>query len=222
MAIALVLGATGLVGRQLTLQLLEDDHWQEVHVFTRSNTGLQHARLQEQHINFDHPDEWRALVKGDVLFSALGTTLAAAGSKAAQYKVDYTYQYQFAEAGAANGVNNYVLVSASNASLNAPFFYPRMKAALDRDVARLPFKHISIVRPGLLDGARKEKRIGERFALLLARTLHKLPGLGALKPIPGSDVARAMIVAAKTQQESFRIYAVQELFQMAAQSAAPQ
>lgn len=217
MPTALVLGATGLVGKALTQLLLQDNKWQEVHVFVRRSTGMQHSRLREHIINFDQPESWSPLVKGDVLFSSLGTTLATAGSKEAQYKVDHTYQYQFAAAAAANGVSRYVLVSAANASLNSMFFYSKMKAELDRDVSQLPFEHIAIMRPGMLAGERTEKRVGEKIALQLASVLQHIPGLGMLQPIQGTSVAKAMIVVALRQTAPKSIYKMKELFELAEQ-----
>jgi uncharacterized protein YbjT (DUF2867 family) len=215
MAIALVLGATGLVGRELTKLLLHHQQFSEVHVFVRRRTGLHSPMLYEHVVAFDRPEQWRDEVKGDVLFSAMGTTLKAAGSKEAQYKVDYTYQYQFAQAAAQNSVSRYVLVSAANAALNSLFFYSRMKAELERDVLRLPFEHTSILQPGLLAGDRQEKRTGEGLALKLSGLLQHIPGLGMLKSIPGESVAKAMIQAATRQKEAKRIYNMQELFLLA-------
>ncbi|OLY92688.1 Uncharacterized conserved protein YbjT, contains NAD(P)-binding and DUF2867 domains [Cnuella takakiae] len=217
MATALVLGATGLVGKQLTQLLLTDAHWQEVHVFVRRPTGITHPKLREHVIDFDQPGQWRQQVKGTVLFSALGTTLAAAGSKQAQYKVDYTYQYQFAAAAAANGVTHYVLVSSANAATDSFFFYSRMKGELERDISQLSFQHISIMQPGLLAGARTEKRLGEQLALSLSGALQFVPGLGVTKSIQGFDVARAMIVAARTQFAKHKVYSMKELFQLVQQ-----
>src|SRR6476619_3817620 len=95
---ALVIGATGLVGNELVQQLLADDRFGSVVVFVRRTTGIQHSKLKELIINFDEPQNWNNLVKGDVLFSALGTTIKKAGSKEAQYKIDHNYQFEFARA----------------------------------------------------------------------------------------------------------------------------
>lgn len=93
----------------------------------RRDLGLRHEKLKIHVIDFDKPKQWKHLVKGDVLFSCLGTTLKAAGSKEAQWKIDYEYQYQFAKAARENDVDKYVLVSTSLASPDFLFFYTRMK-----------------------------------------------------------------------------------------------
>ena len=116
MPTALILGATGLVGKSLLPLLLEAEEFTTVKAILRRPTGIDHPKLEEVLINFDQPEQWQALVEGNVLFSTFGTTLAQAGSKEAQYKVDFTYQYQVAEAAASHGATDYVLVSTLGAS----------------------------------------------------------------------------------------------------------
>ena len=116
MKTAIVIGATGLVGSALTSQLLEHPEFSGVKVFVRRSTHLSHQKLREHIVDFDKIDDWKHLLQGDVLFSAMGTTLNKAGSKAAQYRIDYTYQYNVAAAAASNGVPAYVLISSAGAS----------------------------------------------------------------------------------------------------------
>jgi uncharacterized protein YbjT (DUF2867 family) len=106
--IAIVIGATGLVGSQLVQLLLKDDRFSKIKILARRGTGITNSKLQEHIINFNHPEQWKHLVTGDVLFSALGTTLKTAGSKEAQYKIDHTYQFNVAKAAAENQVPDYV------------------------------------------------------------------------------------------------------------------
>src|SRR5215213_7489402 len=127
---AIVIGATGLVGSELTKLLSANEQFDRIKVFTRRPLEVKHPKIEEYVINFDYPDQWKGLVTGDVLFSALGTTLKQAGSKGAQFKVDYKYQYNFAKAASENGVANYVLISAAGASPSSRIFYSRMKGNL--------------------------------------------------------------------------------------------
>jgi len=66
--------------------------------------ALTHLKLHAHVVDFDTPEAWADLLHGDVAFSCLGTTLAVAGSKDAQWRVDYDYQYAFAQQCKANGV----------------------------------------------------------------------------------------------------------------------
>lgn len=215
MTTALLIGATGLVGSHLVSQVLEDAGFEKLIVFTRRSLHISHLKLEEKIIDFDKVDEWKDEVKGDVLFSTLGTTLRKAGSKEAQYKIDYSYQYNFASVAAENGVAQYVLVSAANSSANSPIFYSRMKGELERDVKKLSFKNISIIRPGLLDGDRKEKRFGEGAGIILTKFFGAIPGLHFIKPIHASIVAKAMINATKHHPQQINSYSFKEIERLA-------
>jgi uncharacterized protein YbjT (DUF2867 family) len=214
---ALVIGATGLVGNELVHQLLVDDRFGAVLVFVRRSMGISHSKLQEFIINFDGPLSWSHLVKGDVLFSALGTTLKKAGSKEAQYKIDHDYQYNFAQAAAQNQVPVYVLVSSAMASTSSRIFYTRMKGELERDIQLLPFQAIHIMQPGMLQGNRKENRPGEKIGLSVIRLLNKMRIALKQKPVPASIVAKAMINVSFKNDKRISVYALTQVFTAAEQ-----
>jgi len=86
---ALVIGATGATGKDLVKQLLNDKDFDEVDVFVRKPLEIQNEKLKTHVVNFEKPDEWKNLVRGDVAFSCLGTTLKDAGSKEAQRKLHF-------------------------------------------------------------------------------------------------------------------------------------
>ena len=90
---ALVLGATGATGKELVKLLLEDSNFSKVSIFIRRKIDMNHEKLVIHKINFSRLSEYNSLVKGDVLFSSLGTTKQEAGGKKEQFLVDYTYQY---------------------------------------------------------------------------------------------------------------------------------
>lgn len=215
MKTAIVIGATGLVGTALLDQLLADARFERVKVLGRRPTGRQHGKLEEHTIDFERPVQWQHLVRGDVLFSALGTTLQAAGSKAAQYKIDYTYQFTVAEAAARNGVGSYVLVSSAGASPSSYIFYSRMKGELERDVQQLAFSHIHIIRPGLLAGERKEARTGEKIGHVLMGWLKHVPLLKQYQPIDAAIVARAMVNAAFDTAATRQAHTLRGVFALA-------
>lgn len=215
MKTALVIGATGLVGFQLVKQLVEDKSFSRVVVFTRRSTGLANPKLEEKLIDFDHPEQWQHLVKGDVLFSALGTTLAKAGSKKAQYKVDHGFQFQFAAAAARNAVPSYVLVSSAGASPKSRAFYLRMKGELERDVKGLLFKSLILIKPGPLCGVRPEKRLGETIGVAVIGFFNRLGLFSKYRPIGGGEVARAMIRAYNQASPGVSSFQLDELFELA-------
>lgn len=212
---AILVGATGLVGREILSQLLDDPRFSAVTVLTRRTCRVKHARLVEHIIDFDRPDTWAALARGDVLFSGLGTTLKAAGSKDAQYRVDYTYQFEVARAARQNGTDTYVLVSAGGASPSSRIFYSRMKGELERDTVALAFPRVRLLHPGPLDGDRQEARTAEAWTLRMLRPLAPiLPAVA--RPIHASVVARAGIAAALDPTPGVLRYPAAELFRLGA------
>ncbi|HEY0897124.1 MAG TPA: NAD(P)H-binding protein [Sphingobacteriaceae bacterium] len=208
---AIVIGATGLTGSRLVDRLLEDQRFALVKIFVRRSTGISHPGLEEHIIDFDQYHEWKYLVTGDVLFSALGTTLKAAGSKDAQYRVDHTYQYQFARAAHENHVPVLVLVSSAGANPNSPFFYMRMKGELERDIRNFDFGHIHILHPGLLVGERRERRAGEAAGYYVIRFLNRLGLFRGMGPTHADRLAAAMINISFNATQRVQTYSVGDI-----------
>ncbi len=213
---ALLLGPTGLTGHALLLRLLNDPDFKSVSIFHRRSGRVSHPRLKEKIIDFDKMDEWKSALHGDILFSALGSTLKKSGSKEAQYRVDYLYQYECARAAADNGVETYVLISAGMANSASKIFYSRMKGELEDAVKRLPFKRILIFRPGLLHGPRPDKRRMEGLFAQISKGISLLPGLAHLRALSGDDLARALIAAVKQppQKEKIEVYESRDIFRL--------
>lgn len=211
--IAVVLGATGLVGGHLVDQLLEDQTIKEVKIFVRRPASIKHPKLTVHVVDFNNPDTFKNLVTGDLVFSCMGTTIKTAGSQDAQYKVDYTYQFEFAQMASENKVSDYFLVSSSGANSGSMFFYPRIKGQLEEQVKKLDFKKVVIVRPSLLVGERPEERMGEKFGEKFMNMFGSIiPGLKKYKPILGAQVASAMLNVSKSNTQEFLQLELDELF----------
>ena len=212
---ALVIGATGATGTELVHQLIEDNHFASVVVFSRRPLEFTHAKLTCYIVDFDNPELWAHLVKGDVLFSALATTLKQAGSQKEQYKIDYTYQYQTAATAAANGVAKYVLVSAMGANSKSWLFYPRIKGELDNTTSALPFKQIHIFRPGFLLRQPDKIRPMEKLGIAIIQFFNKLGLFKSQRPLPVALLAqkmRAVLVNPNAQQ--FQVYSLDSIFDL--------
>ena len=201
---ALLIGATGATGEDLLDLLLKDDDFHRVDIFVRRGIDLNNEKLKVHVIDFGQPEHWMHLVSGDVLFSCLGTTLKDAGSKEAQRKVDYDYQYAFAKAARENGVENYVLVSSSGASPASMLFYPRMKGELEEAVKSLGFPKLSIFRPPILE-RKNSDRTGELIGLKAIRFFNRLGLFRSQRPMPTTVLAKAMINSAKDDKDGVHI-----------------
>jgi uncharacterized protein YbjT (DUF2867 family) len=192
----LLIGATGASGKDLLELLLKDEEIYQVDIFVRRELNVKHEKLNIHIIDFDNPEVWKHLVKGDVLFSCLGTTLKLAGSKEAQWKIDYEYQYQFAKIAKENNVNSYVLVSAANASSKSLIFYSKMKGQLEDDVKALKFLKTIIFNPPLLlreNTDRKMEVLGAKMIIFL----NSLGIFRSQKPLSTKLLAEAMLKSVK-------------------------
>jgi uncharacterized protein YbjT (DUF2867 family) len=213
---AFVIGATGLVGREIVKALLTEKRVDQVTAFVRKPGALaalgitSDLKLSERSVNFED------LIRGKtnwfqdlencehaVLFSALGTTIKQAGTKDQQKLIDLTYQLKSAEqyksATATTGTSaTYVLISAIGASKASPFFYSKIKGELEEAVMQLGFQKTHILRPSLLLGKREQGRFGESAAASVFEFIKKI-GLSlpkAVEPIHAKDVAKSAIRSA--------------------------
>lgn len=194
---AIVVGATGATGKDLVNLLLKDTDFEKVSIFVRRDVSISDDKLNINIIDFDNTKQWKELVKGDVLFSCLGTTLKAAGSKKAQWKIDYDYQFEFAKAAKKNGVANYILVSSASASSKSPFFYSKMKGQLEESIKELGFEKTIILNPPLLE-RKNSKRTGEVWGLKTLKFLNSFGILKSQKPLSTENLAKAMINTLKS------------------------
>lgn len=215
---ALLIGATGLVGRQLLPQLLEHPAYGKVKVFVRRPLELEHERLEERLTDFGDLASQREHFRGDDLFSALGTTIAKAGSKEAFYKIDHDYNLEAARLAKENGAAQMLLVSSVGADPDSLFFYTRVKGELEEAIKDLGFWAYHIFRPSVLLGDREELRPAEALAARLTLGFDRLTGGSVLKgyrPVEGATVAAAMIQAAQRIQPGVHYYPSHHIHQLA-------
>lgn len=209
-----VIGATGLVGKQLVNLLLENHKFDKIRIFVRHDSGITHSKLDQQIVDYSNTETWENHLKGDVLFSALGTTLKKAGSKEKQYEVDVRFNLNFALKAKVNGIETYVLVSAVGADSGSRIFYNRIKGELDDAVSKIGFQKLTILRPSALAGDRDESRWAEKISIpivgLITRFIFK-----KYRPIEAKTVATAMINAAIRPPAEKTVWTADEIFALA-------
>jgi uncharacterized protein YbjT (DUF2867 family) len=205
---AIVIGATGLIGKELVKQLMLEGKFTSIIVLARGNTGLKSPKLQEYIVDLEDEATYSSYLKGDVLFCALGTTIKKAGSQEAFRKVDYHFVVNFAKVARLNGVSQFCIVSSLGSNENSSNFYLRTKGEMEKAVSLLNFEGIHIFRPSLLLGERSEKRPIEKVAEFLFRLISPLfvGKLQRYRPIEGSVVASAMIKASLSGNHGMNIY----------------
>ena len=192
---AIVIGATGATGKSLLPLLATSSEVESIDCFGRRHPDFTHQKLNSHQIDFSKPDDWREKVQGDVLFACLGTTLKAAGSKEAQWAIDYEANLEFAKAARENGVNTLVLISASGANSASSLFYQRMKGELEQAIIALNFPHLIIFRPPLLIRPNSD-RLGEKNSRTDFSRTQPHRHAENQRPLAVEKLAQAMLKAA--------------------------
>lgn len=209
---ALVMGATGSTGKFLTDELLKDNDYTSVVIFVRKPTGKTHPKLTEHIVNFDNPALFKDLITGDVLFSCLGTTLKAAGSKENQWKIDFDIPAAFAAATKENNVKSFVLVSSYGASAKSSVFYSKMKGELEDYISNLNYEQYAIFRPGPLEREDSD-RIGEKIAVKVFKVLNTISLFKKFKPLPTPLLAEKLAKAPKKLPSGTTIIELNQIFE---------
>lgn len=205
MRTALLVGASGLVGRELLDLLLSDAAYEKVVVLTRKPLAIDNAKYQNHVVDFDRLTEYYKDIVAQDIFCCLGTTMRVAGSKEAFKKVDYTYPLEIARLAKAAGAEQYLLVSALGANEKSSIFYNKVKGEVERAIGGLNYQSFKVFRPSLLLGNRSEQRNGEDAA----KIFYKIFGFvipAKYKAIEARSVALAMLTVAKLKKLGLSVY----------------
>jgi uncharacterized protein YbjT (DUF2867 family) len=195
----LVLGATGLVGRNALAQALAHPAITLVIAPTRKPIATQGKLINPVAPNLElllpEVTSWGR----DAAICATGTTIKKAGSKEALRSVDHDLPLSFARLAHQAGTQNFALVSAIGASVDSSFFYARVKGELERDVREIGFRSLTILRPSIIGGERGEDRLAESLVLKLSHFLAPvLPKRFHVNPAP--TIAQALVDAVVTEE----------------------
>ena len=214
--VAVVAGATGLVGQAVLAALLTAESRKApsapaagapetsgttvhvLHAKGRRAPALAHPRLQLHAVDFA---AMPALPPVDDVYITLGTTMAAAGRQSAFRAVDYGAVMATARAARAAGATRCGVVTAMGANAQSRIFYNRVKGEVERDLQQLGFETLVIARPSLLMGERRALQQAHRPAESLSLKLFQWlnPILPAnYRACPGADVARALVHAVQS------------------------
>ncbi len=214
---AVLFGATGLIGRSCLNRLIDHQTYNKVISIGRKPINISHPKLTHYEVDMQDVASYRHLMRGDDLFICLGTTMKKAGSKDAFYAIDHNLMFDIAKTGSLQNMNQLIIVSSVGADKNSFVFYLKVKGELEDDVRRLPFWSVQIMRPSVLLGHRKERRLGEKVAGRLSKGLQYFSGsiLGDIAPIKADDVAKAMIQSAQGLEKGTYIHHGSEIVQLA-------
>lgn len=210
---ALILGATGLIGRELVKLVSQSDYYQNIYVLVRRESGLRDDEIEEIIANFDDLEESLKSIQAEDVYNCLGTTMKKAGSKEEFHKVDFGYPIEIARIMKKKGSGTFLNVSALGAKKDSVIFYNRVKGELEAALQDIGFNTLVIFRPSLLLGERNEKRTGEDIAKRTYKMLDKI-FIGPFKKysgIKGLTVAHAMFEMAKRKPQGLTILESDEI-----------
>ena len=201
---ALVLGATGLVGKALVEQLCRDRRYQTVTCLVRKPLSKDFftvnaanvAKLQPIVVDFENLEDYQGYFGCQHIYVCLGTTIKKAGNKSAFRKVDFEYVHIAAQLARAQRAISFVWISSVGANAKSNNFYLRVKGELENAIINMSgLDNACAVRPSLLLGERAEMRPAEKLASMLSPWLSPilLGGLSKYKPVQVTDVAAQMI-----------------------------
>lgn len=210
---AILFGASGLIGSLLLQELLGDESYAQVIVVVRKDLGIHHPKLKILIGDLRSLPSLKDQLVGDDVFITLGTTKKNTPDEKKYYEVDHDYPVLASTITKENGADTVVLVSAVGPNPDSKIFYIRTKAETERDVASVGFAHTHIFRPSMLMGNRKEKRPLEKFLIGVFRLINPVfvGSLSRFRGIEGTDLAKAMVIAAKKKEPAFNVYEWKEI-----------
>lgn len=208
----LLIGATGLVGNELAKLLSRDTYFQEITLLARRHLPEfdNIPKMKQIVIDFEKLDNHRNSIKAHCIVSTLGTTIKKAGSQENFRRVDFGYTLKTAEIGKINGAEHFILVSSLGANPSSKVFYNRIKGEVEQAVSNLGYKSVSIFRPSILLGKRKEFRLGEAvgksFMQMFSFMLPK-----KYEPTEAYQLAQAILYISRKDEPGVKIYEADEI-----------
>ena len=198
--VALVAGASGMLGAELVRVLATSGDYRRVIAMTRRPLSFEAPRLVNRILRFDNlENDLRGLVCDDA-YCCLGTTLRQAGSPQAFHAVDHDLVLRFARFAQSAGAKTLVVVSAVGAAPEAPNFYLKIKGDTELALEALQLRSLHLMQPSLLLGPRAQWRTAEALGRVFMPLVNPLL-LGSYerwRAIQARTVAAAMHAAARS------------------------
>ena len=215
MKIALLFGASGLVGSHLLNQLISNNNYSKIKLFVRSAIDLNDPKIEIIQTDFNNLENHREDIKGDDCFFCIGTTKKNSSDKDEYKRVELEVPKQIAQIAKSNLVNSFVFISSGYADPKSSGDYLKFKGEVEEELKKLNFPKLGVMRPSFLLGDRKEKRVGEKIGIFIFKLISPLllGPLKKMKPIHSEIVARSMIKVANEdlQKNTFESNEIMEL-----------
>ena len=195
---AIILGATGLTGGMLLQQLLEDDRYGKIKLFSRNSVEKKHPKIEEHLIDLFKLEEHKDKFTANEVFCCVGTTKKKTPDHNTYTKIDRGIPVTAARLCKANNIDTFLVVSALGANPKSRVFYNRIKGKMEKEVLEQEIKNTYILQPSLITGERKESRSFEKVGKVMLNFINPffLGTLRKYKSISAESIARAMVAIA--------------------------
>ncbi|MGL1886600.1 MAG: NAD-dependent epimerase/dehydratase family protein [Reichenbachiella sp.] len=206
---ALVVGATGLVGRALLDTLLKQDYYSKIVLVGRHSPGIKDNRLEEHIVDFDKLSDYKDQISANHYYCCIGTTMDQAKSKDIFRRVDYTYPLELAQLAKEDpSCESFNVVSSYGASPHSGLFYNQVKGQMEEAIKELELETLHIYQPSLLLGYRPHFRLWEEMAKFASTVLSFFIIGSRLKfwAIKGEQVGDAMFYVATSGEKGLHIH----------------
>ena len=220
--IALLAGGSGLVGSRLLHVLAAAPDYSRVLAISRRPLAFDHPRVANRVTRFESLERDMQGIRCDDAYCCLGTTRRAAGSEAAVRAVDYDLVLAYARLARQAGAQRFIVVSSVGADPASRFSYLRVKGEVEAALTALRLAALDIMQPSMLMGSRRELRLGEAAARLVAPLLNPLlwGSLAAWRAVDAGAVATAMLVVARRGRRGVHRYGSADIVALARPPAA--
>ena len=161
---AVIIGATGAVGKEILQEILADDFYNKVYILGRQSIGelADEERLTKIIVDFENLNFDISILEDADVFASLGTTIKIAGSKENQRKIDVDYTVNFSKL-CEGKVRSFNVVSAIGANSKSKNFYNSLKGELEDKLKVMNLGVLRIFQPSLLISKRDDKRFLEEL-----------------------------------------------------------
>jgi len=192
---ALIFGSSGLVGKNLLNQILNNSNYSKIKIFVRSSLEISDQKVEIINTDFKDLQKIKNLIIGDDCFFCIGTTKKNSPDKNEYRRVELDLPKKIAQISKSNNVKSFIFVSSGFADPKNSGNYLKFKGLVEEEIKSLNFEKIGILRPSFLLGNRKEKRVGEKIGIFIFKLLSPIfvGPIKKMKPIHSEKVAKAMI-----------------------------
>ena len=195
MKTALIFGSSGLVGKNLLNQIINNSNYSKVKIFVRSSLEISDQKVEIINTDFKDLQKIKNLIIGDDCFFCIGTTKKNSPDKSEYRRVELDLPIKIAQISKSNDIKSFIYVSSGFADPKNSGDYLKFKGLVEEEIKSLNFEKIGILRPSFLLGNRKENRVGEKIGIFIFKLLSPLfvGPFKKMKPIHSEIVAKAMI-----------------------------